>query len=171
MSKTRHFFDFPQCAAKSRATDVINQNVACVDGARDDDLPGVDRRDLRHRHEDPAARLDLDDEAGESDEGFNQVAEQAFEALKGDDAATVEILRALKKTNGNMREACELLGVGKSSMYRLIKDLNAAAKVDALVAELDARIQGKDIEERRRQPRVQASDSKAPRLRVKRAAA
>lgn len=92
---------------------------------------------------------------------------RAIQALKGNDAAKSEILRALRKTSGNMTQACGLLGVGKSSMYRLIKDLGAAEAVDILIAELGVKIQGKVLTDRR----TQADSAKGPRMRVKPVAA
>lgn len=91
---------------------------------------------------------------------------RAVQALKGNDAATAEILRALRRAGGNMGKACEALGIGKSSMYRLIKDIGAAEAVDKLVLELGVKIQGKVLTERRQQAKQQQ-----PKLRVKRVAA
>lgn len=88
---------------------------------------------------------------------------RAIQTLKGNEAATQEILKALRKTKGNMRKACELLEIGKSSMYRLIDDLGCAARVDELVRELDVKVQGKVL------PPV-TGDSK-PRTRTRRKAA
>lgn len=68
---------------------------------------------------------------------------RAIQMLQGDAAATEQILGALRKSKGNMRKACELLEIGKSSMYRLIEDLGCADQVDKLVGELDVKIQGK----------------------------
>jgi DNA-binding phage protein len=90
---------------------------------------------------------------------------RAVQTLQGNDAAIAEILRALRKTSGNMTQACEMLGVGKSSMYRLIRDLGAAEAVDELVLELGVKIQGKVLTERR------TEEAKGPRLRVKPVAA
>lgn len=70
---------------------------------------------------------------------------RAIQTLHGNEAATQEILRALKVSHGNMRDACELLGIGKSSMYRLINDLNAQAAIDRLVVSLGVKIQGKEL--------------------------
>lgn len=95
---------------------------------------------------------------------------RAVQTLKGDDAAIAEILRALRRTKGNMREACELLKVGKSSMYRLIKDLKAEAAIDNLVRELDTKVQGKVLVDNSRERATEAPET-GPRLRVKRAAA
>lgn len=90
---------------------------------------------------------------------------RAIQAVKGDAAATQEILRALRKTKGNMREACALLGIGKSSMYRLIKDLDCATEVDKLVdAIAEKGRQGKPVK-----PPV-AAPVQQPRMRVKKVA-
>lgn len=98
---------------------------------------------------------------------------RALQTLRGDEAATAEILRALRKTKGNMRKACELLNVGKSSMYRLIEDLKAEAAIDELMRELGTKVQGKVLTESRR-TRTRRSEtpvSAGPRMRVKKAAA
>lgn len=68
---------------------------------------------------------------------------KAIQMLKGDAAATEEILKALRRTDGNMRKACELLGIGKSSMYRLIDELGAKQAVDELIASKGYRLKGK----------------------------
>jgi hypothetical protein len=88
---------------------------------------------------------------------------RALQTLKGDDAAIAEILRALRKTKG---KACALLKVGKSSMYRLIEDLHAEAAIDALIRELNPKVQGKVLSDA-----PSAPTEAGPRLRVKRAAA
>lgn len=86
---------------------------------------------------------------------------RAIQTLHGNEAATQEILRALKLSQGNMRDACAALGVGKSSMYRLIEDLNAQAAIDKLVASLGVKIQGKELP---------AAPAKGPKPRVKKVA-
>lgn len=68
---------------------------------------------------------------------------KAIQVLRGDQAAVDEILRALRKSDGNMRKACELLEIGKSSMYRLIDELGARDAVDELVESKGYRIRGK----------------------------
>jgi hypothetical protein len=89
---------------------------------------------------------------------------RAIQTLKGNDAVTAEILKALRKTKGNMRAACTLLGLGKSSMYRLIADVDAAAAVDELIRTLGVRVNGKVLSTPEPEPQ------RGPRLRVKRAA-
>lgn len=90
---------------------------------------------------------------------------RAIQAVKGDAAATQEILRALKKAKGNMREACALLGIGKSSMYRLIKDLKCEAAIEKLVdAVVAPKAQGKPVKAAVVAPAPQ------PRMRVKKVA-
>lgn len=88
---------------------------------------------------------------------------RAIQTLHGNEAATQEILRALKLSQGNMRDACAALGIGKSSMYRLIEDLNAQAAIDKLVASLGVKIQGKELP-------AAAAPVKGPKPRVKKVA-
>ena len=101
---------------------------------------------------------------------------RALQAVKGNDSAIAEILRALRKTRGNMRDACELLGVGKSSMYRLIKDLECADAVDDLIRSLNAKVNGKVLEQpqpttrKRRRVAATAAPESGPKLRVRRVA-
>jgi len=68
----------------------------------------------------------------------------AIRLVRGDQAALDEILRALRKTSGNMRQACEQLGLGKSSMYRLIDELGAREAVDALIESKGYKVKGRD---------------------------
>jgi hypothetical protein len=91
---------------------------------------------------------------------------RAIQTLHGNEAATQEILRALKIAQGNMRDACLALGVGKSSMYRLINDLGAQDAVTKLVASLGVRIQGKVLPEPEPEPKKQPK----PRMRTKKVA-
>lgn len=95
---------------------------------------------------------------------------RAIQAVKGDAAATQEILKALRKTKGNMREACALLGVGKSSMYRLIADLNAADEVAKLVEQLAAKQTGKPVKRTRVPEKTTPPPAAQPRMRVKKVA-
>lgn len=96
---------------------------------------------------------------------------RAVQTLKGNEAATAEILRALRKTKGNMREACALLEIGKSSMYRLIKDLDCAAAVDKLILDLGEKVHGKVLAEKKPPAAKVVPKPAAPKLRVRRAAA
>lgn len=52
--------------------------------------------------------------------------------LKGDAAAAKEILRAIVKARGNKLEAARELGIGKSSLYRLIDELKLGEEIDGL---------------------------------------
>ena len=97
---------------------------------------------------------------------------KAIQVLKGNAAVTEEILKALRKSNGNMRKACELLGVGKSSMYRIIDEIGAKQAVDDLIASKGYRLRGKvravqadDVEEE-----VVATPAACTRVRTRKAA-
>lgn len=92
---------------------------------------------------------------------------KAVQALKGNDAAVAEILKALRKSKGNMREACELLGVGKSSMYRLITELDAKEAVDNLVRDMGAKVQGKVLDRKPQSKQPDKETSTGPRIRVR----
>jgi len=107
----------------------------------------------------------------------------AIRMVRGDKAALEEILRALRKTSGNMRQACEQLGLGKSSMYRLIEELGARDAVDALIEAKGYKIKGRDKDRavepaRKRKASVTTLKTKpepvaapGPRARVKKASA
>jgi hypothetical protein len=95
---------------------------------------------------------------------------RAIQAVKGDAAATQEILRALKKAKGNMREACELLGIGKSSMYRLIKDLKCESAIEQVVGSVASGKTGGTKGKPVKAPPITVAPPQQPRMRVKKVA-
>ncbi len=57
---------------------------------------------------------------------------QSVRAVKGDATAIGMILKAVVKTKGNMQKAGVELGISKSSLYRIIGELEAWDEIDKL---------------------------------------
>lgn len=60
---------------------------------------------------------------------------QAIRALKGDEAAAKEIVRAVVAAKGSKQKACDALGVGKSTLYRVITELSLWDELDRVCKE------------------------------------
>jgi DNA invertase Pin-like site-specific DNA recombinase len=59
----------------------------------------------------------------------------AIRALRGDEAASKEILRAIVAAKGSKQKAAVELGIGNSTIYRLIGELEIGEKIDKVCQE------------------------------------